>query len=149
MKRLVSVILLSGAPIACGTQSPSAPQTIALSGDAADVLASAASTGSRNAPTPVCVPGDRSHVRAIRLRTVSRGAGFVILRAEIASATSEPSTAVCLDPSFSVTPLARLDRGTPEQVTVFGAPGRYTVTATSVVSKLTRPLVTSTGIVIE
>jgi hypothetical protein len=153
MKRLVSVIILAGAPIACGTQSPSAPETIALSSEAGAALASASSDAQRPAPTPVCVPGDRSHVRAIALRVVSRGPGFVALRAEIASATgdSDPTTAraVCLDPSFSVSPVARLDRGTPEQVTVFGAPGRYTVTARSTVSKLTRPIVTSAAIKIE
>jgi hypothetical protein len=148
MKRLVSVILLAGAPIACGTQSPSSPETTVFPADATEALASASSTGRRPIPTPVCVPGDRSHVRAIALRIVSAEPGFVTLRAEIASAANDPIHAVCLEPSFTVSPRARLDRGTPEQVTVFGA-GRYTVTATSVVSEATRPLVARAVIKIE
>lgn len=150
MKRLVSVILLAGAPIACGTQSPSAPETIALSSETGDALAST-SSAARPVPTPACVPGDRSHVRSIALRIVSRGPGFVTLRTEIASTTSDsnPTTPVCLDPSFTVNPLARLDRSTPEQVTVFGVPGRYTVRASTIVSKLTRPLVATAPIKIE
>ncbi len=124
MKRLLSVMVLAGVPVACGIQTSSTPDVPEpAGGDAASFSALAGRRG------PVCMRGDRSHVRSIRLVVVGQGPGFVTVRAQIAQANAETSPPVCLEPSWQVTPSTRLDPYSDrEQVTVFGSSGKYQVT---------------------
>ncbi len=130
MKRLLSVMVLAGVPVACGIQTSSTPDGVTqpAAGDTGSFAASAARRG------PVCMRGDRSHVRSIQLAVVDQGPGFVTVRAQIAQANAETSPPVCLEPSWQVTPMARLDPFSDrEQVTVYGEPGKYQLTGTSLV----------------
>src|SRR5262245_45722694 len=108
MKRLVGVIILAGAPIACGTQTPSAPETTALVNDVETAVASAQSQAKRAAS---CVVGDRTQIRGIELKVLASGRGFVTVRAMATNSVgSEPALPICLDPTYLVTPNARIDR---------------------------------------
>lgn len=147
MKRLVGVIILAGAPIACGTSTPSAPGATSLLSDTDATMVSSQALGKR--PAPTCTPGDRSQVRSIAVKIVVQGPGFATVRAVVDSSSTDPVVPVCLEPSWLVTPNARLDRTIPEQATILAAPGRYLVKATTVISKQRKPLSATAIIVIE
>ena len=78
---------------------------------------------------------------------VGRTKGSVTVRAVVKDSESYPP--VCIFPSWTVTPVARLDPFVDrEQVIVSGAPGRYKLTGVTVIDRLTR-LSASLAITIE
>jgi len=145
MKRLIGVMILAGIPVACGIQTATTPDEPALpvgqeSGSVAALKMAP--------PLPTCVPGERPQVQSFKLLIVNQGKRSATVRAVIDVATQETNPPVCLYPTWKVSPAARLDpMPQPEQVTVYGAPGRYKVSAVSSVG-LSR-LYAETAVTIE
>ena len=134
MKRIMSVIILAGAPIACGTQTPSAPEAISLASDGDGTVESSAL---RTSPGPrTCIPGDRTQIKSIAVKVVDSGPRFATVRAVVKdSAGADTVLPLCLTPSWAVSPAARIDLSKPEQATIYATPGKYSVTATTVISR--------------
>lgn len=139
MKRLVSVMILASIPVACGTQVATTPDDVTVAAQSKSAPASPSGV-----PLPICVPGDRSHVRAIDIVVLNRGKGWVTVRAVISS--SEATRPVCLDPWWSVSPVARIDtKILPDHATIYGTPGKYNVTA---LSRVSRPTILSATVAV-
>jgi hypothetical protein len=138
-------MILAGVPIACGTQSPSTPDTAmpTAMGDAASVSAL------RARPVPLCAKGDRSHIRSIGIEVLSQGPGYATVRAMVAS-SSGPETLppVCVEPIWQVFPNGRIVMFDLDRATIYAAPGKYEVTASTVVKRPARRIWASTTIVI-
>jgi hypothetical protein len=147
MKRLVGVLILASVPIACGTNTPSAPDASWPTSDSGTVASLA--RGRVPAPQPICTPGDRSHLKSIELMVVAEGEGFATLRAIARDwAGNDVYPPVCLEPSWIVSPKAATDVSRAEQVTVYGS-GKYEVTAISVLTRNGRQLRASVTIGID
>jgi hypothetical protein len=130
---MMSVIILAGAPIACGTQTPSAPEAISLVSDGEGTVESSAL---RTSPGPrTCIPGDRTQIKRIAVKVVDSGPGFATVRAVATESASDTVLPLCLTPSWVVSPSARVDTSHPEQATIYATPGKYSVTATTVISR--------------
>jgi hypothetical protein len=145
MKRLVGMMILASVPIGCGVQTASTPDaaTAPPTSESGSVSALARSRG------PACVRGDRSKIRSIELVVVNQGRGFVTVRAVIGSSPAETYPPVCLSPWWVVNPVVRTDPYTdPEQVVIYGPPGKYHVTGFTQVTEWTR-LSASKAVTIE
>jgi hypothetical protein len=132
MKRLFGVMILSAVPVACGTGTPSTPDTISSAGDTQETAAASSLASRRPAPPPSCIPGDRSEIKEITVRVVEQGKSFARVRA-VSVQPGEDTVPVCLAPSWSVTPTARLiPASDSEEAILYATGGPYRVTATSI-----------------
>jgi len=145
MKRLIGVMIVAAVPVACGVQTATTPDNALPVGQESGFVAAL------KVPVqpPTCVPGERPQIQSIKLVVVSQGKRTATVRAVIDLASSEMNPPVCLYPTWKVSPAARLDPITEQDlVVVQGAPGRYKVSAVSTVTGVTR-LYAETAVTIQ